>query len=342
MLYFIVIAKAKAINTHNRAGWSTPAGVIIKGLNMVDKSPNMVDKKVVNKASCSQNLTPAEVEVLFLLSNEFLTANKIAIRRECSKQAVSKIICSLKRKGAINNAYSPSETMVDKIVPTSQPSTTFVNQIRLHAQEFHIKIIYKSEKYKEILKHSNTITIDGNTIRLYKNSIEIYSGHSFYSDTVQKATVKSFEYWNRLFTRMEHDLKAILVKPRAQNIKLVNQHYAEINNELAQEVEKKEKIRIYTTEDGKLWFTIDNSFNLHEAETLHPETAKEDMAEAIMPLFNDLRDNHPPTLSQVMSVINQAVEVNKETAAGLNSVVSLLKSQLPPEEKPEGRPDYFG
>ena len=42
---------------------------------------------------------------------------------------------------------------------------------------------------------------------------------------------------------------------RKQNIRMVNSHYAEINNELSKECEKKGyKIRIHGTDDGKLWF----------------------------------------------------------------------------------------
>lgn len=303
-------------------------------------NPKSATKKGCILGGPSQKLTLVEQEVLDLLCVEFLTPKKVAIRRHCSKQAVSKVIIRLKKKGAFGLAYN----RVDKSQPTCQPSIksqplgkdyTKLNSIRLHGQEFNIKILFKDLRYRGKLEKSNTIFVDGNTIRLYKNSIEVYSGQSFFADDTQKATVKSFEYWNRFFARLEHDLKVILVKPRSQNIKLVNQHYAEINNELAEECEKKsDKIRVYTTDDGKLWFTVDNSFNLHEAETLHPKSAKGDMQDVVRPFFNDLRDNKPPTLSELMGVLNEMALINKETASGLNVIVSFLKTQVPkPEEK---------
>ena len=307
-------------------------------------------KKVAFKDSINQILTQAEQDVLCLLTQEFLTPKKVALRRKCSHQSIYKIIKKLRKKGAINQ-FSEE---VAKSQATMQPLKRMQplksnHQIRLHGQEFNIKILYKDQRYKKILEKANTINIDGNTIRLYRNSIEIYSGQSFYADTAQKATVRSFQYWNRLFARLENDLKLILIKPRSQNIKLVNQHYAEINNELAEECEKKaDKIRVYSTDEGKLWFVIDNSFNLHEAET-QGRTSKQDMDDTVRPFFNDLRDKNPPILSEVWKLVAELAKHEKELGAGLHSVVEILKSQFPkPKEKeeevvrPSSRPDYFG
>ena len=304
--------------------------------------------KKTTKHSCfsgqgHSKLTPTEKEVLFLLTHEFLTPNQIAIRRQRTQQSVSKIMCSLKKKGAINIANHPNN-MVVKNQPTSQPTTNF---IRLHGQEFNIKILWKEYKYKQLTEKSNTLMIDGNTIRLYKNSIEIYSGQSFYADDTQKATVRSMEYWSRFFARLEHEFKVILVKPRSQNIKLVNQHYAETNNELSQECEKKsEKIKVYTTDDGRLWFTIDNSFNLHEAETLHPHSAKEDMQDTVKPFFNDMRDKSHYLPSQIRITVEATLELVKEVAAAQLNQTKLIEALLPKPVKEKSmkqeRPFYVG
>jgi len=267
-------------------------------------------------------LTPTESEVLDMISSGFHTPREIAIRRGTSRQAVYKTINRLREKGEISQVNH----RVDKTQCTSH--TTFIsngNQIRLHGQEFNIRIIYKSENYIKKLNQTNLLFIDGNTIRLYKNSIEVYSGNSFMGKDAQEATAKSFKYWQKLFTRIELDLKIIILKHRSENIKHVKSHYAEINNELAKHYEiTGDKIKIKAREDNKVWFTIDNSYNLREAETMHPTTAKRDMQEVIAPFFNDLRDNNPPKLSEIMQTISQIVEMNKETAAGLNSIVKLL------------------
>lgn len=282
------------------------------------------------------NLTPSEKELLHLISEEFLTPKQIAIRRKCKRRVVYKHLASLKKKGVINAAYQVVHKFGGTCAPSSAPIPMqqhakggAVHEKRLHGQEFNAGILYRDERYKE--KAGQIIFIDGNTVRCYRDSIEVYSGQSFFADDIQKATAKSMEYWTRFFVRLENDLKVILVKPRAQNIKLVNQHYAEIGNELATDCEMKgDKIRIYAKEDGKLWFTIDNSFNLREAETLHPHTAKEDMGKVVKH-FNDMRDNNPPTLSELMAI-------QQETAKGLNILVTHQVNPLPKDaEVPKGK-----
>ena len=63
-----------------------------------------------------------------------------------------------------------------------------------------------------------------------------------------------------------------------------------IKNCLAIQCNKKgEKLRV-TNEDG-LWFTIDNSFNLEEAETLHPKTALLDSL-GIQKYFNEHKETN--------------------------------------------------
>jgi hypothetical protein len=321
-----------------------------------------VVKMVVNKGKVGQILTDIEQDVLTLLTKEFLTQNKIAIRRGCSQQAVSKVIIKLRKKGLINSVFQE----VVKNRPTPQPIYSYglqntpsfpvEHQIRLHSQEFNIRILYKDQRYKEQLQKANTINIDGNTIRLYRNTLEVYSGHSFYADDTQKATSESFEYWNRLFARLENDLKITLVKSRSQNIKLVNQHYSEINNEFAKECEKKaDKIRVYTTDDAKLWFLIDNSFNLHEAETVHPETAKQDMGEVIQPFFNDLRYNKPPLISEIwkitalntthqeifgtsLELYNKQIQLHLNVLQNMDLTMSAIRNELKALKRPDPNP----
>lgn len=301
-----------------------------------NEEADVPQKRVISEGKIKE-LTPAEKDVLFLLTQEFLTIKQIARRRKCGRDRVYRKIRSLKEKGVLNSANQtgykfggniPSGVQKDPEQQHAEGGAVQRKQIRLHAQEFNIGILYKDERYRK--KIGQVIFIDGNTVRCYRDSIEVYSGQSFFADDAQKTTAKSMEYWTRFFVRLENDLEVILVKPRAQNIKLVNQHYAEVGNELATNCEMNgDRIRIYANDDGKLWFTIDNSFNLREAETLHPQRAEEDMQEVVKPFFNDLRDKKPPKLSEIMDVIDKTVRVNQETASGLNAVATFLKSQLP-------------
>ncbi len=296
-----------------------------------------VEKKGRLSGGETPKLTSTQHEILHLLTDEFMTPRKIAIRRGTSDKATYKTIAKLKKMGLLSRTLQG----VEKNRCTIQPLASNVHEIRLHGEEWNIKILHQDHRYSEKQKKSNVLHIDGNIVRLYNNSLEVYSGKEFCGDDVQKATARSFGYWNRFFTRLEHDLKVILVKHRAENIRIVKAHYAEVNNELAIDHERRgDHLKIYTRDDGKLWFLIDNSFNLKEAETVHSKTAMEDM-QAVSRHFNDIRDHSPPTLSEIMFTLRDMVAVQKETASGLNGVVSVLKSQFP-DPQPNGRGDYFG
>ena len=234
--------------------------------------------------------TPVELEIIHLLTEEFLTIKQVAQRRKTSLQAVYKVIKRLKKKGLLNINLKK----VEKVEPTYNQS-----DIRLHAQEFNIKIIWQNNKYQELLNKSNTLFLDSNTIRLYKNSLEIYSGQSFYGRTTNEAEGKSLRYWERFLTRLEHDLKVCLIKNRSRNIKIVNQHWARGDSEICNNSkEYGERVWVYAEEDGKLCFITDDSFGFKEDETLHPLTAKPDR-KAIDKQVNDWRLRDPPTNSEL-------------------------------------------
>lgn len=260
-------------------------------------------------------------EVLNLLTIDFLTPQQIAQRRKTSVRAVYKVIAKLKEKGIFDIALN-QVNLSGSTEPFSEP---LERQQRLHGQEWNIKIIAKSEKYAKAKKQANTIFLDGNTLRLYNDAIEIYSGQSFFEIDEQRATAVSLAYWERFFARLEHEFNVILIKPRVQNISLVNQHYGETNSEMAKDALKKgQKFRIQTTDDGKIWFTIDNSWNLKEMETLHPETAKQDMTK-VQKQVNDWRNHDPPTNSQLAGHIMNVTQNQEHFAVNLKSHVDAVQ-----------------
>jgi hypothetical protein len=308
----------------------------------------MVEKKGLKLGGQVQKPTKTELDVMYLLCNEFLTVKQASLRRKTSVQNIYKIKKSLIRKGLI----TINNSMVENNDTTFKPLNDFKlkKAIRLHAQEFNIGICYKDNRYKE--KIGTVTEIDGNTLKLNRDSLELYSSKSFFAETAQKATAKSIEYWRRIFPRIEDKLKIIILKKGYQNIKMVRcGEYSEIDNELSIEAKKKGlKYKVFTTEDSKLWFEIDNSFNLHEAETKHSQTSEDDMENIIAPFFNDLRDNKPPKMSELAKVLQILITQTSENASGLNAVTTLLKRQLereeqlrqPQESELKDKPEYIG
>jgi DNA-binding CsgD family transcriptional regulator len=271
----------------------------------------MVEKKGLKYHKGIVDLTKTEKEILRLITEEFLTIKQIAQRRCCSLQAVYKIIKKLKKKGSFNIGLKK----VEKIEPTYNQT-----DIRLHGQELNIKIIWQDQKYQKLIEKSNILFLDSNTIRLYKNSIEIYLGQSFYGKTINEAEIKSLEYLERFLTRLEHDLKVSLLKNRARNIKIVNQHWARGESELSENaIKNKKRVWVYAEEDGKLCFITDDSFGFKEDETIHPITAKPDR-KAIDKQINDWRLNNPPTQSEIF-------QIQAETGLQLKNLVNIVVEQ---------------
>jgi hypothetical protein len=321
-----------------------------------------------------QKLTKAEQEVLTLLTMEFLDISQVAIRRQTSVQAIYKIRTSLIRKGVMNRL----NMMVENSDTSKGLNNDYEGKIqeglfRLHSQQFKIKLIYASPTYEK--KTGTKTSIDGNTIFINKDSISLYGKRFFYSESTDKAQLESLNYYDKIMGIIENDFKVIIRKPRSQNIQQVTQHWERYNSKLGKwcEVENIKKVKIYTTDNHKLWFTYDKSEGLTNHEYLEPKTAKDD-ADNVEPyikdfepnmadIMNDIRDNSPMTLSQqsagireVLLALKQLTEVTgkgqnitNENASGLNAVIQLLKAQLELQKpqveariEPDDKPEYIG
>lgn len=292
-----------------------------------------------------QPLSKVEADVLFLLTEEFLTPKQISLRRKKTKQAISQTIKRLRKKGFISLANK----RLDQEAHTGQPL-----RIRLHGEMFHINILWKDDRYKNILGRVNQLMLDGNTVRLHADSVDVYSNRSFFGESATKATAESIPYWQRFFLRLENELKINVLKERYQNISRVKAEYAHVDSDIAKKAEEEgRRIRLFSFDDGKLWFVVDNSFNLHESETVHPKTAQRDMSEVIEPFLQDLRRN-PVTFSDVLGLVSRLAvdmrrmaEAQSESAKGLQALAKLVELQLKKEpevapQEPESKPDYVG
>lgn len=266
-----------------------------------------------------------------MLFKEFLTIEQVANRRQTSKAAVYKTLKKLKEKGAISGSQRGG--LKNRRVCLRGG---LKNSIRLHGIAYKYTFL-PSASYNRILSQRNIIRIDKNTIKLYPNSMLIYLSQSFLGKDTQDADIQLEQYRQQLNTQLEDNL----------NIKITQEHrfaahYSETNNGLAKDANENKKPIKIKGEDGKTWLITDNSFKLEELETIHPELAKDDM-DKIKPFFDDIRQN-PIRLSEILSVIKLIAEQNKETATGLNAVVTLIKGSEPKEDKNARNktiPDYI-
>lgn len=290
--------------------------------------------KDVNKLS-----TEAQ-EIYRMITEDFLTVKQIAIARQTSKAAVYKIRKKLIKAGTLQGGLNKG---LKKSRRLESPRSITAGMIRLHGQQWRLGILmgtYLSGRYVRERGRSNIREVDGNTVELNRDSVEVYSAtrqdgdsnQGFFGEDVQRATAVSFDYWNRFFVRLEDELGVILVKPRAQNKRLVHQgHYAEVQNELARDYnEHKVKLTVYGTDDGRAWFKIDNSLNLNEAETIHSDSSRGDM-ERVKAFFNEIRDGQP-LQSEVMKLILESQRLSvethsliKENAVSMRALIEILR-----------------
>jgi len=138
---------------------------------------------------------------------------------------------------------------------------------------------------------------------IYDKSIIVYGKYSYFSRTAEEAKDYAIYKFISLIKSLERFLHADFTIKAGQQymFKVSRQHYALVKNVLAQQYDNEgKKLQVYTA--NGLWFLIDNSFNLHEAETVHPETAVDDNNK-VQSFFNSLKD-YPLTTDFILETMN--------------------------------------
>lgn len=286
------------------------------------------------------SLSDQQKSVVGLLE-EGLTIRKIANLRGTSVQAVYKTINKLKKKGVL----SGTQLRGFKKVRSTKISTTnnWKNAIRLHGLSFRIKILNSSDYYHRLRNIKNVDHVDNNTIRLNRESLIVYIEEEFTHPDIDKVNADCMDYLNHLLLKLENSYRIVLTRPRFTTIKQLSAHYSEINNELSKDyLERKEKLNIYARDDGKLWATIDNSFNLKEFEALHPNTAERDIRKVVN-VFNDYRENDLPLPSETFRMINDTaknledygkhIKTHTQAMISLAESIKILNKKLSEEQK---------
>jgi len=219
---------------------------------------------------------------------------------------------------------------------------TKTHLIRLHSQQFHIKVISQSQTFSRIRKLKDIFQFEGHTIRLWEDSLDVFCSpaQDFRAESPDKAHSLSMVYWETLFKALERKLDIIIFKGLNTIIREVKSHYAELDNELAQTYKKGETLRIRDPEDNKTWLIVDKSLNGDELETIHPESSKEDMAK-IRPLFLAIRKGELDPIET-----DKIARYSLHTLAELIDYLGLNKPQEPPEKQKVNKgidiPPYIG
>ena len=153
------------------------------------------------------------------------------------------------------------------------------------------KILSKNKiKFKpldNVYGGAEKINFKGRNIILTNKSLIIYEKASYIAENSSGAQNYAIYDLKLLIKSLQRELGCDFSFQGQYKFKVSRQHYALIKNALAKQYDK-EGNRLYIYSAGDLWFIIDNSYNLHEAETINPTTAVEDNRK-VQDFFNGIK-----------------------------------------------------
>jgi len=155
------------------------------------------------------------------------------------------------------------------------------------------------------------IEYKGHKVWLTNKSVILYDTNSYFAKEAQAAKSRAIYNFIKKIKGLERLLKAdFTIKTGTQyKFKVSRQHYALVKNALARQYnEADEKLEVYT-EKG-LWFLIDNSFNLDEAETVHSETADTDNKK-VQDFFNSLKAQPNGVTIDSLLQLSESIQQNQ-------------------------------
>jgi hypothetical protein len=222
----------------------------------------------------------------------------------------------------------------NKVLTSLKPDS-----VRGHAFQFKLELpknLRNWDKREEIFKqinlkfrnlnvpaNSQAIIFKGRKIHLTNKSIIIYEKESFISETAKESQSHAINHFIKLIKQLERHLQAKFSFGERYRFKVTRQHYALIKNALARQYDdEKKKLEVYN--DSGLWFLIDNSFNLHEAETVHPISAVPDN-EKVQNFFNGIKKFEGFTPEFVVNSLGGVMKTQEIFAQNIESHIKAIQ-----------------
>lgn len=214
------------------------------------------------------------------------------------------------------------------------------DSVRAHAFQFTLSInpdLRNWDKREEILKKlgikfkplnvfggAQSLTFKGRKVWLTRKSIIVFEKSSYMAENSTEARKYAVYDFLSFIGALERYLKADFGASRKNiKFKVSRQHYALIKNALAKQYDKEGKKLEVSNEKGQ-WFIIDNSFNLHEAETIHPQTADQDNLK-VQNFFNGIKKFEGFTPEFVVNSLGRVMKTQEMFAQNIESHVSAIQ-----------------
>ncbi len=241
---------------------------------------------------------------------------QICKRLNVSKQRLNYYLSSLKKRGLIRKVgygiweisaeYSEKEVKkTTQVTPNNLQSMKDFkpDSVRGHAFMFTLKIpegLRNWKRREELLKEhgfkfkplkifggGQQMQFRGRKVWLTNKSLIIFEKSSFMAETSKESKKHAVDTFLRTVKAFERYIRANFTSGGKYQFRVSRQHYSLIKNALAQQYDREgKKLQVYSG-DG-LWLLIDNSYNLHETETVHPKSAVEDN-QKVQDFFNGIK-----------------------------------------------------
>lgn len=224
-----------------------------------------------------------------------------------------------------------------QVTPASHNLNLFKpDNVRGHAFMFKVKLptlnnwvsreeIFKKKNIKfgklNIAGGGQKLTFRGRKVWLTNKSIIIYEKSSYLAPTGEISQKHAINELKKLLVGLESLLKASFRIGGKYYFQVSRQHYALVKNALAQQYnDQGEKLSVYSS--NGLWFVIDNSYNLDEAEALHAKTALTDIKK-VQNFFNGIKkyEDFTPEF-----VVNSIAGVSQNQALYSKNIETHIKA----------------
>lgn len=254
----------------------------------------------------------ARFEVLKCMQ-EGLSVTETSKYRKVNRSSIYKVLKTLTNKGLIRNPKRSIYELTNSGIKGLHSFVAFRYKLRQHNLHFKIKVLESPKNWDQRRNEMRQMPYFNRTIKLKNNEQDLFNYGKLQIKTTTKSiiikmpTIYATDWEHAIIQAMgiledaipsiESRFKISLVKDHKNNITIISQEYAVIQDALAK-LYRCEGNRIYLTgDDGKIWLITDLSFSTDELEYIHPNRATDDN-DAIAPFLNDLRA-HPTTMSDM-------------------------------------------
>jgi DNA-binding Lrp family transcriptional regulator len=270
--------------------------------------------------------------IIYNLIRNNKNPSQIAKELKISKQKLNYYIKKLKNEGYIEKiGYGvwrskkvTKDTLFKEVRGHAFIWKLRVPKIKNWANRLQI-ISKKNIKYSLVgLKKTPRIIINDKKVWLGDRNIIIYDSGSYYGhnaiDSRKYAVYRFLTVVRALESKLGINLKPYTFKPSRQ-------HYSLINNDLAIQCNR-DGTKLNIKHYGETWFIIDNSYNLEEAETIHPDTALVDNV-GVQKYFNSHKDTgFKVTPEFVLNTLNKINEIQVNNQKQIVELQVNIKSHL--------------